>query len=190
MKNSRRNFLKKTIAGTAAFSIGGILPGFTAKSYAGIMGANERIRVGVMGVNSRGLAVSTNFAVQKGCEVIYVSDVDKRAADKCIAAIEKLQQKRPSAAPDFRESLEDKNMDALIVTAPDHWHAPAALLACKAGKHVYLEKPCSHNPKEGEMLIAAQKKYNRVLQMGNQRRSWPKVMEAIAAVHSGAIGRP
>ena len=190
MKNSRRNFIKKTIAGTAAFSIGSILPGFSAKSYAGIIGANERIRVGVMGVNSRGLAVSSNFAVQKGCEVAYVSDVDSRAADKCIAAIEKLQQKRPAAAPDFRKALEDKDMDALIVTAPDHWHAPAALLACKAGKHVYLEKPCSHNPHEGELLVAAQKKYNRVLQMGNQRRSWPKVMEAIAELHNGIIGRP
>ncbi|HTN08406.1 Gfo/Idh/MocA family oxidoreductase [Agriterribacter sp.] len=190
MKNSRRNFIKKTVAGTAAFSIGGILSGFSAKSYAGIMGANERIRVGVMGVNSRGLAVSSNFAVQEGCEVAYVSDVDSRAADKCMAAIEKLQQKRPKPAPDFRKALEDKDMDALIVTAPDHWHAPAALLACKAGKHVYLEKPCSHNPHEGELLVAAQKKYNRVLQMGNQRRSWPRVMEAIAALHSGVIGRP
>ncbi|HRO44720.1 Gfo/Idh/MocA family oxidoreductase [Agriterribacter sp.] len=190
MKNSRRNFIKKTVAGTTAFSLGGILPGFSAKSYANIMGANERIRVGVMGVNSRGLAVSSNFAVQTGCEVAYVSDVDSRAADKCMAAIEKLQQKRPKPAPDFRKALEDKNMDALIVTAPDHWHAPAALLACRAGKHVYLEKPCSHNPREGELLVAAQKKYNRVLQMGNQRRSWPKVMEAIAELHSGVIGRP
>ena len=136
MKNSRRNFIKKTVAGTAAVSIGAILPGFSAKSYAGIIGANERIRVGVMGVNSRGLAVSSNFAMQEGCEVVYVSDVDTRAADKCIGAIEKLQHKRPAPAPDFRKALEDKNMDALIVTAPDHWHAPAALLACKADKHV------------------------------------------------------
>ncbi|HRP58185.1 Gfo/Idh/MocA family oxidoreductase, partial [Agriterribacter sp.] len=190
MKNSRRNFIKKTVAGTAAFSIGSILPAFSAKSYANIIGANERIRVGVMGVNSRGLAVSSNFAMQDGCEVVYVSDVDTRAADKCIAAIEKLQHKRPAPAPDFRKALEDKNMDALIVTAPDHWHAPAALLACKSGKHVYLEKPCSHNPHEGELLITAQKKYNRILQMGNQRRSWPKVMEAIAELHNGIIGRP
>ncbi|MCO5240456.1 MAG: Gfo/Idh/MocA family oxidoreductase [Chitinophagaceae bacterium] len=190
MGNSRRRFIKKTVLGTAALSVGGILPGFSAKSYAGIIGANERIRVGVMGVNSRGLAVSKNFAVQEGCEVLYVSDVDSRAADTCIAAIEKLQSRRPRPAPDFRKSLEDKDMDALIVTAPDHWHAPAALMACKAGKHVYLEKPCSHNPREGELLIAAREKYNRVLQMGNQRRSWPKVMEAIAALHSGVIGRP
>jgi len=78
----------------------------------------------------------------------------------------------------------------LIVTAPDHWHAPAAILACSAGKHVYLEKPCSHNPNEGEILIQAAKKYNRVLQMGNQRRSWPNVSAAIAELHAGVIGRP
>ncbi|MGZ5219717.1 MAG: Gfo/Idh/MocA family protein, partial [Chitinophagaceae bacterium] len=143
-----------------------------------------------MGVNSRGLAVGTNFAAQKNCEVLYVCDVDSRAADKCIAAIEKIQQKRPVASPDFRKALEDKNVDVLIVTAPDHWHAPAAILACAAGKHVYLEKPCSHNPNEGEMVVKATAKYNRVVQMGNQRRSWPNVAAAIAEVHAGVIGRP
>ena len=102
MKNSRRNFIKKTVAGTAAFSIGSMIPGLSAKSYGSIIGANERIHVGVMGVNSRGLAVSSNFAMQEGCEVIYVSDVDTRAADKCIAALEKLRPKRPKAEPDFR----------------------------------------------------------------------------------------
>ena len=80
-----------------------------------------------MGVNSRGLAVGTNFASQKECEVMYVCDVDSRAADKCVDAIEKIQQKKPKAEPDFRKALEDKNLDVLIVTAPDHWHAPAAI---------------------------------------------------------------
>ncbi|HEX5026329.1 MAG TPA: Gfo/Idh/MocA family oxidoreductase [Agriterribacter sp.] len=190
MKNSRRDFIKKTVAGTAAVSLGGMLPGFSAKSYANIVGANERIRAAVMGVNSRGLAVSSNFALQTECELVYVSDVDSRAADKCIAAIEKITEKKPKPAPDFRKALEDKDLDVLIVTAPDHWHAPAALLACQAGKHVYLEKPCSHNPNEGELLISAAKKYNRVLQMGNQRRSWPNIVAAIAELHSGIIGRP
>ncbi len=80
-------------------------------------------------------------------------------------------------------------MDALIVAAPDHWHAPAAILAAKAGKHVYLEKPCSHNPHEGELLVAAQKKYRTVIQMGNQRRSWPNVIKGIQELKNGAIGR-
>ena len=187
---SRREFIKKTVAGTTALSLGGILPGFSPKSYASILGANERVKVGVMGVNSRGLALASNFALQKNCEVIAISDVDSRAADKCIAAVEKLQNSRPKAVPDFRKALEDKDLEALVVAAPDHWHAPAAILACQAGKHVYVEKPCSHNPNEGELLMAATEKYKRVVQMGNQRRSWPNVAKAIQEVKTGIIGRP
>ncbi|MEJ7739255.1 MAG: Gfo/Idh/MocA family oxidoreductase [Chitinophagaceae bacterium] len=190
MNNSRRNFIKKATTAAAGVSFGATLPGFGAGSYRNIIGANDRIRVACMGVNSRGLAVGTNFASQKDCEVLYVCDVDSRAADKCIDAVDKIQQKRPKAAPDFRKALEDKNLDALIVTAPDHWHAPAAILACAAGKHVYLEKPCSHNPNEGELVVTAAKKYNRVLQMGNQRRSWPNVVAAIRELHAGVVGRP
>jgi predicted dehydrogenase len=188
--NSRRIFLKKASTGAVAYSLGGVLPAFSSKSYRNIIGANEKIAVACMGVNSRGLAVGTNFASQKNCEVLHVSDVDTRAADVCINAIEKIQQKKPIATPDFRKALEDKNVDVLIVTAPDHWHAPAAMLACSAGKHVYLEKPCSHNPNEGEMLVKSAAKHNRVLQMGNQRRSWPNVAAAIAELHAGVIGRP
>lgn len=188
--SSRRSFIKKTGIATAAMAAGGVLPGFAASSYKRIVGSNEKFRVACMGVNSRGLAVGTNFASQSNAEVIHVCDVDSRAADKCIHAIEKIQQKKPVASPDFRKALEDKNLDILIVTAPDHWHAPAAMLAVAAGKHVYLEKPCSHNPNEGEMLVQAAKKYNRVLQMGNQRRSWPNVMAAIGELHAGIIGKP
>ncbi|QNF31517.1 Gfo/Idh/MocA family oxidoreductase [Adhaeribacter swui] len=190
MKNTRRSFIKNVATGAAAVSFGGILPGFSPKSYGNILGANERIKVASMGVNSRGLAVASNFARQENCEVLYISDVDSRAAEKCIATVEPIQKKRPKAAPDFRKALDDKNLDALIVTAPDHWHAPAAILACKAGKHVYLEKPCSHNPNEGELVVAAAKKYNRVIQMGNQRRSWPNVVAALKELQAGVIGRP
>ena len=190
MKNTRRTFIKKASSGAFALSLGGMLPAFSAKSYQNILGANEKIRVACMGVNSRGLAVGKNFAHQKNCEVLHVCDVDSRAADICIDAIGKIQSNKPQATPDFRNALEDKNLDALIVTAPDHWHAPAALLACSAGKHVYLEKPCSHNPNEGEMLVKSAEKHKRVLQMGNQRRSWPNVAGAIADLHAGVIGRP
>jgi predicted dehydrogenase len=190
MKNTRRTFIKKASSGAFALTLGGILPSFSAKSYQQILGANEKIRVACMGVNSRGLAVGKNFAHQKNCEVLHVCDVDKRAADVCIDAIQQIQTIKPKATPDFRNALEDKDLDALIVTAPDHWHAPAALLACSAGKHVYLEKPCSHNPNEGEMLVKSAEKHKRILQMGNQRRSWPNVAAAIAELHSGVIGRP
>lgn len=190
MKNSRRTFIKKAGVSAAALTLGGILPGFAAKNYKNIIGSNEKIKVACMGVNSRGLAVGSNFASQKECEVLYVCDVDTRAADKCIDAIEKIQHIKPKAFPDFRKALEDKELDVLIVTAPDHWHAPAAILACSAGKNVYLEKPCSHNPNEGEMLVQAAKKHNRILQMGNQRRSWPNVVAGIKELHAGVIGRP
>ncbi len=190
MKHSRRNFIKKTATGAAALSLGGMLSGFSSKSYSRIRGANEKIMVASMGVNSRGLAVAQNFASQKDCEVLHICDVDSRAAKVCIEAVAKIQSNSPTNTPDFRKALEAKDLDVLIVTAPDHWHAPAALLACSAGKHVYLEKPCSHNPAEGEMLIKSAAKHKRILQMGNQRRSWPNVAAAIKELHAGVIGRP
>ena len=186
----RREFIRKTIAGAAAAGFGGMLPGLSARSYGNILGANDRIRVACMGVNARGLAVADNFAGLQNCEVLFVSDVDSRAADKCIASVEKIQKKRPKARPDFRKALEDKDLDALVVTAPDHWHVPAAILACQAGKHVYLEKPASHNPREGELVVAAASRYRRVIQLGNQRRSWPNVAAAIGELQAGVIGRP
>lgn len=190
MKKSRRDFIKKITTGAAALSVGGVLPGYSSKSYRNIIGANDRILVASMGVNSRGLAVGKNFAAQNNCEVLFVCDVDSRAAEKCVYEVEKVQHKKPLSSPDFRKALEHKDLDVLIVTAPDHWHAPAAILACAAGKHVYLEKPCSHNPGEGELVVAAAKKHNRILQMGNQRRSWPNVIAAIGELHAGIIGRP
>jgi predicted dehydrogenase len=190
MHKSRRSFIKKTSASAIALSFGGILPGFSAKSYSKIVGANEKILVAGMGVNSRGLAVAKNFASQTNCEVLHICDVDSRASKICIDEVSKIQKQSPKNTPDFRKALEDKDLDVLIVTAPDHWHAPASLLACAAGKHVYLEKPCSHNPKEGEMLVESAKKHSRVMQMGNQRRSWPNVAAAIKELHAGVIGRP
>lgn len=187
--NSRRDFIKKTTIGAAALSFGGVLPGFTAQGYTHIFGANDRIRVAVMGVNARGLALANNFSSQQGCEIAYICDVDSRAADKCAGQVGGRQGARPGIEGDIRKLLEKKDFDALVVAAPDHWHAPAAMLASQAGKHVYLEKPASHNPHEGELLVATQEKYGNVIQMGNQRRSWPNVMQAIHELHNGVIGR-
>jgi predicted dehydrogenase len=187
---SRRKFLKKAIAGSAALSMGGVLPAFSARSYQRIVGANETISVAIMGVNSRGLALASTFALQKNCNVAALTDVDSRALQKCAETVRGIQDGTPQITSDFRRTLENPDVDALVVAAPDHWHAPAAILASNAGKHVYLEKPCSHNPAEGEMLVTAQKKYKNVMQMGNQRRSWPNVVAAIQEVLSGTIGRP
>jgi predicted dehydrogenase len=100
-----------------------------------------------------------------------------------------VQNKKPAGFVDIRKSLENRDVDILVVAAPDHWHAPAALMALQAGKHVYLEKPCSHSPREGEILIEAVKKYGKSIQMGNQRRSYPNVVKGIEELKNGIIGR-
>lgn len=185
---TRRSFLKRAAAGTAIASFGGILPGFSARSYANIVGANERINAAVIGVNSRGKALAQNFAKQPNCQVTRICDVDSRALSKCIAAVDEITGQKPAGDKDLRKTFEHKDVDAVVIAMPDHWHAPAALLAMKAGKHVYLEKPCSHTPAEGEMLVEAAKQYKRVVQMGNQRRSWPNIVEAINEIKAGTIG--
>jgi len=187
--NSRRDFIKKSTAASVALSLGGVLPAFNAKSYGRIAGSNEKLSVSVMGVNSRGKALAVNFAQQKDCDILHVCDVDSRAIEKCQTEVNKHQDIKTKGFGDFRKSLEDKNIDAMIIATPDHWHAPAALLAVQAGKHVYLEKPSSHNPNEGEILIKAASKYGKAIQLGNQRRSFPVVMQGMRELKDGIIGR-
>lgn len=186
----RRTFIRNAALGTAAISLGGVWPGVSAKSYSRIAGANERIGVSVAGVNSRGAALAANFARQSDCDVRQLVDVDSRAFTKAMPGVMERQEITPEMVSDYRKSLESKDVDAVVIAMPDHWHAPAALMAMQAGKEVYLEKPCSHSPREGELLVEAAGKYRRVLQMGNQRRTWPNVMDAIAQLKAGAIGKP
>lgn len=187
--NTRRDFFKKAIVGGSSLAFGGVLSGVSAKSYFNIDGANDKIRVAAIGVNSRGGALAANFAKQKGCEITYVCDVDTRAIAKCSDAVAKIQGFKPKGVTDMRKVFEAKDVDAVLIATPDHWHALAALWAMQAGKDIYLEKPCSYSPEEGEILINAVAKYNRVLQVGNQRRSWPNVIEAIQMVKEGEIGK-
>ena len=181
--STRRDFLKQ-----------GSLVGAGIAAYAAPTGAraaqpSEKVILGVMGVNGRGTDLVKGFAAAGGAEVAYVCDVDDRAIAKAIAALDGKQTKKPQGVGDFRRILEDPNVDALVIAAPDHWHAPATILACDAGKHVYCEKPASHNAREGEMMVAASRKHKKVVQLGTQRRSMPAVVEAIRKVHGGAIGR-
>ena len=152
--------------------------------------ANEKVAVAVMGLNSRGTVLARAFARAANAEVAYVCDVDSVVLSKSAAAVGRVQNTPPKAIGDFRKALEDKSVDALVIAAPDHWHAPAALLAMQAGKHVYLEKPCGHNPREGELLVAAQRRHQRVVQMGTQQRSAPQSIEIIQSITEGLIGRP
>jgi len=178
----RRRFLQ-TSAST------GLVAAASSGAIASAARANNKLVVGVMGTNGRGTALARGFAAQKDCEIAYICDVDSRAVSKGVAAAAKVQGKAPQGVSDFRKVLDDKAVDILVVAAPNHWHAPAAILGCAAGKHVYVEKPCSHNPHEGELMVAAARKHDKVVQMGTQRRSWPKIIEAIEKVRGGEIGK-
>ena len=150
----------------------------------------ETVVVAVMGLNNRGGVLARAFARAANATVAYVCDVDSQVLAKAVTSVAGTQTKPPKGLRDFRQALDDKGVDALVIAAPDHWHTPAALLAMRAGKHVYLEKPCGHNPREGELLVEAQRKHQRVVQMGTQQRSAPRSIELMQAIHEGIIGKP
>src|SRR6184192_527636 len=150
----------------------------------------EKVRVAVMGLNGRGMVLARGFARAAHAEVAYVCDVDSLVLAKGVSAVAGVQGKAPEGLGDFRKALEDKEVDALVIAAPDHWHTPAALLAMQAGKHVYVEKPCGHNPREGELLVEAQRKHQRVVQMGTHERLAASPNEVVQQVTEGAMAQP
>jgi len=178
----RRRFLGQSSALLAGLAAG---PAILRAADSG-----KKLVIGVMGLG-RGLDHVKACLGLSDVEIAYLCDVDDRRLERAVNAIAE-QKTKPARVPqtvkDFRKVLDDKNVDALTIAAPNHWHAPAAILACQAGKHVYVEKPGSHNAQEGDWLVAAARKHNRVVQMGNQRRSWPAVIEAIEKLRGGAIG--
>ncbi|MHA4896667.1 Gfo/Idh/MocA family protein [Pedobacter sp. PWIIR3] len=192
---NRRDFIKKAGIATAALTVGtkifgGSAFGFNASSYKRIIGANDTIRVGVIGVNGRGNGMAGVFAGQKNTDVSYICDVDSRTIPKAIKTVmDAKQETAPLSEQDFRKVLADKNTDAIYIATPDHWHSPLTILGCAAGKHVYVEKPLSHNPNEGELAIAAARKHKVVVQMGAQRRSAPVLTQGIKQLHEGIIGK-
>ena len=149
---------------------------------------SQKVTIGVMGLN-RGLALAKTFGKTAGVTVKYVAETDSERAAAGKDAIEKATTQTPTIVGDFRKILDDPDVDAIIVAAPNHWHAPATILGCAAGKHVYVEKPCSHNPWEGETMIEAARKHKRIVQMGNHRRSAASFQNAIKLLREGAIGR-
>ena len=153
---------------------------------------SNTVRVALMGCHTKGRGFQLMKALSglPGVEIATVCDVDARAMDEASAEVQKLMQKTPKKEKDLRKVLEDNGIDGVICAAPDHWHAPAALMAMKAGKAIYVEKPCSHNPREGEILVAAAAKYGSVFQMGNQRRSSLVYQDVIKEIRGGIIGEP
>lgn len=178
----RRSFINRSALAGAALMTNANL--FAFKGSPG-----EKIVVGVMGTNGRGEYLATLYSSLHDVEVGYICEVDDNVLQRTINKIKTLTGKAPKAFKDVRKLLEEKDLDALVVAAPDHWHAPATLMGVKAGKHVYVEKPCCHSPEEGEILVKAATKYNKLIQMGNQRRSWPGVVEAMNELRNGVIGR-
>jgi predicted dehydrogenase len=176
----RREFLKDASLATAGLTI----INFPIR---GKMAPSNKVIVGVMGVNSRGAYLAKSFSQLPAVEVGYICEVEEKALQNGLEAL-KEAPRRPTVIKDIRKLLEQKDLDALIIAAPDHWHAPAAILGAAHGKHVYVEKPCGQNPYEGELLAKALHKYGRHIQMGSQRRSFPTLIEAVKQVKEGVIG--
>lgn len=167
----------------------GIGVALKASSYNKIIGANDRVSVAYMGLGRRVNAYLPSLDKQYNTELLYLCDVKKSQVTSLQSKISNLGY-TPKVNDDIRKILEDKNLDAVFVAAPDHWHTPASCLAMDAGKHVYVEKPCAHNPREGELLVAYQKRTGQVVQMGNQQRSSLHTIEIIKDIHNGVIGKP
>jgi predicted dehydrogenase len=150
--------------------------------------ANEKLTVGVIGTGGMGMAHVQALAERKDVNVAYVCDVDKDRLATAAPSVASIAGNTPTDVSDLRRALDDPNVDAVYIATPDHWHAPAAILALDAGKHVYVEKPCSHNVREGRLMADAAKRSGKVLQVGMQSRSAPFLKEAIQRLHEGAIG--
>jgi predicted dehydrogenase len=191
---TRRQFLKQASTATAVAAASTVVKtpvyGQTQAPSAGrVLGANDRVVVAVLGLK-RGMAHINGFTGAKNSEVAYVCDPDSTRVAEGQKAVEARQKNRPAkGVADLRRVLEDRNVDAIAIAMPNYWHAIAGIMGCQAGKHVYVEKPGSHTPAEAEALVAAAARYKRVVQMGNQRRSFPVVREGIQRLGEGAIGR-
>ena len=192
MSSDRRSFIKKAAVGAIGLTIGNGISAnaMSAKSYKNIIGANDRINVAIQGLGRRYPAfIDAISNTGNNIRLLYLCDVMKSQREKAAKRFSEKINYAPKLENDIRKVLEDKDLDAVFMVTPDHWHTPGACMAMQAGKHVYLEKPCSHNPKEGELVVAFQKKYNKVVQMGNQQRSAPESKEIIKAIHEGVIGK-
>lgn len=175
-ESTRRSFLAKTAAGVAATTA-------LTSSASRAAGANERVRVGVIGCGGQGKAHINSLVSLDDADLVYVCDVDAERREKAVA-----MSGGAKGVEDLRTILDDPSIEAVTIATPDHWHAPAALLAIEAGKHVYVEKPCSHNIREGRMLLDAARKNNKVVQHGTQSRTSPGIRAAVEMLHNGAIG--
>jgi predicted dehydrogenase len=185
MAVSRRRFLERSIQG--GFGVAAGAYGLSARSKA--VAASDKVVVGIMGVGGRGTFLTTEFASRPDVEIAYICDVDNRKFREAVKVVEDKKGKAPQTIGDFRRILDDKNVDAMVCATPDHWHGLATVMACQAGKDIYVEKPASHNIWEGRKMVEAARKYNRVVQVGMQNRSSTYGGSARDLIQSGKIGR-
>lgn len=183
---TRRNFIKKTTMGGTGLAFAGIL--MPESGFSSVLGANDRLRVAVVGVRSRAKAHVLAIHQDTNARILYNCDVDDAIIEEHNAWCQEHIGYVPKVEKDFRKILDDRDVDAVFIATPEHWHAPMAIMALQAGKHVYVEKPCSHNPHENELLVAAQNKYGKKVQMGNQQRSAKTSISAMKDIQSGMIG--
>lgn len=183
---SRRSVLKSaTAVATAAAVAGKVGPNLLLGQA---KGANSRFRTAVMGL-SRGRGHIKGYGDVTNCEVAYLCDVDSTRLAAAAKGMAGQQEKAPQQVTDFRRILDDPDIDAISIATPNFWHAPAAILACKAGKHVYVEKPGSHSPWEAKRMVEVAEQTGRKVQMGTQRRSYPGILEGIQKLREGIIGK-
>lgn len=185
----RRDFIKKSMLGTAGIAIGGM--GFSSKSYASIIGANDRINVAIIGIRSRGKAHIDEWSGLKdkhNLRIVTLCDTDEQFfAERSKSVLDKTGFK-PTTEWDIHKVLDNPDIHAVSFATPNYWHALGTIWACQAGKHVYVEKPASHNIFEGRKMVEAAKKYNVRVQVGFQGRSYKNILEAIKFLHEGGIG--
>ena len=184
MGTTRRNFIKTSSLGTVAAT--SLSSNFMIGKN--ILGANDRIYCAIAGIRSRGKALATAIQLQKNAKILYSCDVDNKIIEEHNTWSKENLGYVPKVEKDFRKLVENKNVDTVFIATPEHWHTPMSIMAIQAGKHVYVEKPCSHNPYENELLVAAQKKYGLKVQMGNQQRSALTSIQAINDIRNNLIG--
>ncbi len=178
---NRRSFVKTSAGAAAAGALG-----FNTTTYSD--SPNGTIRVAVVGVKGQGNAHIRQYSSMPNVELAALCDVDESVLNQRLSEVEKAKGKRPAAFTDIRKLLDDKTIDAISIATPNHWHSLMGIWACQAGKDVYLEKPCSHSYWEGKQLVAAARKYNRIVQHGTNSRSGVALREAMHKLREGVIG--
>ncbi len=182
---NRRNFVKQAGAGATGLIAAGPL----IKTGSGRQSANNTVNIAVMGIRSRGGALSEGFSKLSNVNVSVLCDIDENLLPKAVADVEKACGKRSKTETDIRRVLDNKEIDAVVIAAPNNWHALATIWACQAGKDVYVEKPASYDISEGRRMVEAARKYDRIVQVGTQNRSRPLIQAAVDYLHAGKLGK-